>query len=104
VFGVYLGMDLNLNQIGLILDIAGVVLLFVNGLAFHFSNTFSYLLMKNDEEFRKKDDFKKIKKRYRIMSALYYLGILFIITGFVFQFLGTPSPQVFEVCCEFCHC
>ena len=85
-------MCLNLNQIGLLLDIVGVILLFANGLGFHFSDTFGYQLMKDNEHFKKGDDFKKIKKRYIIISRLYFLGLIFIISGFICQFFYSPVP------------
>ncbi len=85
-------MCLNLNQVGLLLDIIGVALLFANGLSFHFSDTFGYLLLKDDEDLNKTEKYKKMERRYKIMSRLYIGGLVFVIAGFICQLFYNAVP------------
>jgi len=71
----------NLNNVGLLFDIIGVILMFIFGVPKHpfFSRT-NVVITTNED---------KNKYLERILSSLEYIGLLFLIIGFGLQIYST---------------
>lgn len=74
---------MNYSQIGLILDIIGVLILFVFGLPSKFKD--------GTEQFKfPKNDYNDYREKYnKAIKFMAQLGLLFLIAGFILQFIGS---------------
>ena len=79
---------MDLNQIGLILNILGTILIFKYGLPSRVDddpNQVHYLIRVE----KNKDDSLKAKNNNKVINILSNIGIVLIIIGFILQFLST---------------
>lgn len=75
------------TQIGLVLDIVGVIILFEYGLPSKVKDTDGYLLL-GDET-----DSSNIKRKNKQVRFMAYLGLILILLGFIFQFISTIATK-----------
>jgi hypothetical protein len=77
---------MNYSQIGLILDITGVLILFQYGLPSKYRPDSENIVLGESDEER----FKREKANYKI-KFMSRTGLVFLIVGFLFQFIGSSS-------------
>jgi len=77
------------STIGLILDIIGVLMLFKYGLPSKVSEGTGRIT----EESKINEDIRNKKNKHIVIMA--YLGLTFILIGFIFQLMGT-NPSMFK--------
>lgn len=75
------------TQIGLVLDIVGVIILFEYGLPSKVKDTDGYLLLGDESD---SNNIKRKNKQVRFMA---YLGLILILLGFIFQFISTIATK-----------
>lgn len=83
-------MEINITQAGLLLDIAGVLLLFKYGLPSKVIDNpedGGNIVYGNDD----KELIEKIEKENKKIRFRAYLGLTFILIGFILQFFGSAK-------------
>ena len=75
------------TQIGLVLDIVGVIILFEYGLPSKVKDPDGYLLLGDESD---SNNIKRKNKQVRFMA---YLGLSLILLGFIFQFISTIATK-----------
>ena len=82
----YTMFDLTLNQIGLLSDIAGAILLFIYGLPSKYVESKSVLLSIGTTT---PEEAAAIDRKNKRISIGAHLGIILLLLGFIFQFAGS---------------
>jgi hypothetical protein len=78
---------MTLNQIGLLLDIVGVLILFKYGLPSEVAeNSDGYFLIVNK---RPQEELDEEKRKNAFIKKMAYLGLASVLLGFTFQFIAT---------------
>ncbi len=81
---------MNISQIGLLVDIAGVLLLFKYGLPsdyIHDTVSGGHLILDENSA----DEQKELESKNRMIKLMAYTGLIFLIVGFILQFIGSAS-------------
>jgi hypothetical protein len=89
-------MEITLNQIGLILDLIGIAILYENGLP---SKYFTGGLGIEEGNY-KKEPYKSLRKKNKRIDFYSKSGLVFIFIGFVVQFLAPEFSFTICVCCD----
>lgn len=70
-----------INSVGLIIDIIGVILIFLFGITPTLNLEGAVFLIAEQED-------EKVKKKAKIYKGLSILGLILVFLGFVFQLIG----------------
>lgn len=78
---------MNYNQVGLLFDMFGVLILFRYGLPSDYSDSpTGYYLLVNE---RPEEELKKQEAKNKFIKRMAYIGLLCLLLGFVLQFIGS---------------